>query len=335
MFRDEVTVRMKGGDGGPGCVSFLREKYRPKMGPDGGDGGKGGDVILEADENYNTLYHLIHIPRFVAENGQPGRGRNQSGRKGRDLVVKVPVGTIVRDADRGVLLKDLRRHGERIVVCRGGRGGRGNQHFATPTHQAPRRAEPGQPGEERRVRLELKMIADVGLVGLPNAGKSTLLSRVSAARPRIAEYPFTTLVPNLGILKSDDYRTLVVADLPGIIEGAHQGKGLGDRFLRHIERTRLIAHLVDVSPLALRPPVEAYRTVRRELESYSPVLAAKPEIIVATKIDVPGARENARALREALGEGKRVLEISAATGEGLRELVGELFRALPAGRGIE
>lgn len=335
MFRDEVTVRMKGGDGGAGCVSFLREKYRPKMGPDGGDGGKGGDVILEADENYNTLYHLIHIPRFVAQNGQPGRGRNQSGRKGRDLVVKVPVGTIVRDAERGVLLKDLSRHGERIVLCRGGKGGRGNQHFATPTHQAPRRAEPGRPGEERRVRLELKMIADVGLVGLPNAGKSTLLSRLSAARPKIADYPFTTLVPNLGILKGDDFRTLVVADLPGIIEGAREGKGLGDRFLRHIERTRLIVHLVDVSPLALRPPEEAYRTVRQELEGYSPVLAAKPEIVVATKVDVPGARENAEALRRSLGGRRRVLEISAATGEGLRELGGELFRALSPGHGIE
>jgi GTP-binding protein len=333
MFRDEIQLRMKAGDGGAGCVSFLREKFRPKMGPDGGDGGRGGDVLLVADENFNTLVHLIHTPRYVAQSGGPGRGKNCSGKSGRDLVVPVPVGTLVRDVDRGVLLKDLARHGDRVAVCRGGKGGRGNQHFATPTDQAPRRAEPGRPGEERRVRLELRMIADVGLVGLPNAGKSTLLARISAARPKIAGYPFTTLVPNLGIVRGADLRTLVAADLPGIIEGAHAGKGLGDRFLRHIERTRLVAHLVDVSDAALKPPLEAYRTVRKELESYSPALAAKPEIVVATKADLTGARANAAALRKKVPS--RVVEVSAATGRGLDGLVRELFRVLMGSDGIE
>jgi len=326
MFRDEIALRMKAGNGGDGHVSFMREKYRPKMGPDGGDGGKGGDVVLVADENHNTLYHLIHRPRYVAANGEPGGKKNCSGKKGHDLVILVPVGTLVRDVDRGALLKDLSRHGERLIVCRGGKGGRGNQHFATPTIQTPRRSEPGVPGEERHVRLELKMIADVGLVGLPNAGKSTLISRVSAARPKIADYPFTTLVPNLGIIRSGDFQTLVLADLPGIIEGAHQGKGLGDKFLKHVERTGLILHLVDVSPLALQPPLEAYRTIRKELESYSPALAAKHEIVVATKVDITGSKENADRLRKSL-KGKKVLEVSAATGKGLDALVGELFRA--------
>jgi GTP-binding protein len=332
MFRDEILLRMKAGDGGPGCVSFLREKFRPKMGPDGGDGGKGGDIILEADENYNTLYHLIHRPRYVAESGRSGGGRNCSGKKGQDLVVKVPVGTLARDVDRAALLKDLGRHGERVVLCKGGKGGRGNQHFATPTSQAPRRAEPGLPGEERKVRLELKMIADVGLVGLPNAGKSTLLARISAARPKVAGYPFTTLVPNLGIVKGGDYQTLVAADLPGLIEGAHRGRGLGDAFLKHVERTRVILHLVDVSPEALKPPLEAYRIIRRELESYSPALAAKPEIVAATKIDLPGGKENAEALHREAGS---VRPISAATGEGVATLVRELFRILSRGGGIE
>ncbi len=332
MFRDEILLRMKAGDGGRGCVSFLREKYRPKMGPDGGDGGKGGDVVLEADENFNTLYHLIHRPRYVAESGRPGSGRKCSGKNGRDLVVRVPVGTLARDVDRGALLKDLGRHGERVVVCRGGKGGRGNQHFATATRQTPRHAEPGRPGEERRVRLELKMIADVGLVGLPNAGKSTLLARISAARPKIAGYPFTTLVPSLGIVKGSDFRTLVAADLPGLIEGAHRGKGLGDTFLRHVERTRVILHLVDVSPEALKPAPEAYRIVRRELERYSPVLAAKPEVVAGTKVDLSGTREAVEALRRGAGP---VRPVSAATGEGLDALVRELFRILSGGDGIK
>ncbi|MBV8879020.1 MAG: GTPase ObgE [Planctomycetaceae bacterium] len=332
MFRDEAKIRIKAGDGGNGCVSFRREALVPRGGPDGGDGGRGGDVVLIADENYNTLYHLIHQPRFVAPSGGHGGGRNCSGKMGRDLEVKVPVGTLVRDLDKNVLLKDLARAGDRLIVCKGGRGGRGNQHFATSTNQAPRKAVPGGVGESRNIRLELKMIADVGLVGLPNAGKSTLISRISAARPKIADYPFTTIVPNLGIIRGKDYRDIVVADLPGIIEGAHEGKGLGDRFLKHVERTRVIVHLVDMTPEALKPALEAYRTIRTELESYSPVLAAKPEVVVATKMDATGADKNLKAFKKKV---KNVLEISAVTGKGLKELVRELFRASAPGDEVE
>jgi GTPase len=332
MFRDEAKIKIKAGDGGDGWVSFRREACVPRGGPDGGDGGKGGDVVFIADENYNTLYHLIHQPRFVAQSGEAGYKKNMSGKMGRDLVVRVPIGTLVRDVDKNVLLKDLSREGERLVVCKGGRGGRGNQNFATSTNQAPRNSVPGGKGEERTIRLELKMIADVGLVGLPNAGKSTLISRVSAARPKVANYPFTTIVPNLGIIRGKDYRDIVVADLPGIIEGAHEGKGLGDRFLKHIERTRVIVHLVDVSPEALKPPAEAYATIRKELESYSPVLAAKPEIVVATKMDTTGAKKGVASLKK---KSKKILEISAVTGEGLKGLIRELFRATAPGDGVE
>lgn len=335
MFRDEAKIRVKAGDGGAGCVSFRREACVPRGGPDGGDGGRGGDVVLVADENFNTLYHLIHQPRFVADSGERGRGRNMSGKMGHDLVVRVPVGTLIRDLDKNVLLKDLARNGDRIVVCKGGKGGLGNQHFATSTNQAPRTSVPGGQGEARNIRLELKMIADVGLVGLPNAGKSTLISRISAARPKVANYPFTTIVPNLGIIRGKDYRDIVVADLPGIIEGAHEGKGLGDRFLKHVERTRVIVHLVDASPEALEPPAKAYATIRKELESYSPVLAAKPEVVVATKMDATGAKKGVAALRKKVGKLGKVLEISAVTGEGLKDLVRELFRASAPGDGVE
>jgi GTP-binding protein len=333
MFRDEAKLKVKAGDGGNGCVSFRREACVPRGGPDGGDGGKGGDVILIADENYNTLYHLIHQPRFVAQPGERGGTRKCSGKMGRDLVVRVPVGTLVRDLDKNVLLKDLAQSGDQLVVCKGGGGGKGNQHFASSTNQAPRKSIPGGLGETRTIRLELKMIADVGLVGLPNAGKSTLISRISAARPKIADYPFTTIVPNLGIIRGKDYRDLVVADLPGIIEGAHEGKGLGDRFLKHVERTRLIVHLVDVSPEALKPPAEAYATIRKELESHSPVLAAKPEVVVATKLDATGAAKGVAALKKKTK--KKVLEISAVTGAGLKELIRELFKATAPGDGVE
>ena len=324
MFRDEVELTAKAGNGGRGAVSFYREKYMPKGGPDGGDGGKGGDVILIAEANLNSLFHLMRRPRFAAENGAPGSGKKCSGKGGRDLVVGVPVGTLVRDVDRKALLKDLSRAGDRLVLCRGGKGGRGNRRFATSTDQSPRRAEPGKPGVERRVRFELKMIADIGLVGLPNAGKSTLIARMSAARPKVAAYPFTTLVPNLGILSGGTYQTLVMADLPGIIEGAHKGKGLGGKFLRHIERTRLILHLVDCSPDADVEPLEAYRAIRAELESYSPALAAKPEVVVATKMDVTGAPKRANSLERKL----KAHAISAATGKGLKELARALFSAL-------
>lgn len=323
MFRDELKVQIKAGDGGNGCVSFWREKFVAKGGPDGGDGGKGGDVIFEADENYNTLAHLAKSPIYRAESGKPGSGQKCSGKAGRDLLIKLPPGTIIRDAASGAILKDLNKPGDRIVICKGGRGGKGNQHFATPTNQAPRKAIPGGKGEERKLRLELKMIADVGIIGLPNAGKSTLLSILSHARPKIAGYPFTTIVPSLGILQQSPMETLVIADLPGIIEGAHQGKGLGDQFLRHIERTRVLLHLVDVSPEALQPAAKAYRTVRKELESYSETLAGRPELVVANKVDVPGSKKIVKALEKECGA--EVLEISAATGKGLPPLVGRLF----------
>jgi GTP-binding protein len=330
MFRDEVSIRVKAGDGHPGFVAMLRLKYMPRGGPIGGDGGKGGDVIFQADENYNTLYHLIHQPYFRAEGGHSGDAKGCSGRNGRELVVSVPVGTIIRDARTGATLKDLEVHGQKVVICKGGKGGRGNRRFATPTRQTPRFAEPGEPGEERRLRLELKMIADVGLIGMPNAGKSTLLSRLSAARPRVAAYPFTTLIPSLGILKFDDVRTCVLADLPGLIEGAHEGKGLGDQFLRHIERTRILLHLVDAAPMAFKPPAEAYRIIRREISGFSPTLAGKPEVVVATKIDAVQGKPPLAALRKAVKKetGGEVLEISAATGTGLKALLRRLLEAL-------
>jgi GTP-binding protein len=335
MFRDEAKLKIKAGDGGNGWVSFRREALVPRGGPDGGDGGRGGDVILVADPNYNTLYHLIHQPRFVAPSGERGSARKCSGRMGRDMVVLVPVGTLVRDLDKNVLLKDLARAGDRLVVCKGGRGGRGNQHFASSTNQAPRKAVPGGIGEARTIKLELKMIADAGLVGLPNAGKSTLIGRLSAARPKVANYPFTTLIPSLGIIRGTDYRDIIIADLPGIIEGAHEGKGLGDRFLKHIERTRVIVHLVDMSPEALKPAVEAYATIRKELESYSPVLAAKPEVLVATKMDTTGSDKNLKEFKKKVKKVKKVLEISAVTGAGIKDLVRELFRASAPGDGVE
>jgi GTP-binding protein len=326
MFKDELTVRLKAGNGGNGVIAFIREPRKPKGGPAGGDGGKGGDIIVEADENYNTLYHLTHNTKWSAPNGMPGSGMNCSGKGGRDFVIKVPVGTIIRDLERRAVLKDLNRHGEKIILCRGGKGGRGNQHFATPTRQVPRYQEDGVPGEERHVRFELKMIADVGLVGMPNAGKSTLISRLSAARPKIANYPFTTIIPNLGFLKLDDITSCVIADLPGLIEGAHEGKGLGDLFLKHVERTRIVVHLVDVSPEAIKPPAEAYAIIRKEMESYSMTLGAKPELVVATKGDITGSKKGVTALKKACGQ--NVMEISAVTGKGLKELVQAIFARL-------
>jgi GTP-binding protein len=324
MFIDEVDIHVRAGHGGRGAVSFRREKFVPRGGPDGGDGGNGGDVVLVADGNLNTLFHLTHRRHWRADDGVPGRGKNCAGRNGRDCAIPVPPGTIVRDRDRGLVLKDLTKAGERFVAAAGGAGGRGNARFATPVIQAPRRAEPGRPGEERRLALELKLLADVGLVGLPNAGKSTLLRRISAARPKVAGYPFTTLHPHLGIVVGPGMRTLVAADLPGLIEGAHRGAGLGDRFLRHIERTAFIAHLVDLVPPEGPPPAEAYGVVRRELSAYSAALAAKPEIVVATKTDMPGAAEALRRLRRDLGV--PVLALSALTGEGVPRFVRELFQ---------
>ncbi len=321
MFIDEVKIRVKAGDGGNGCLAFHREKYVPKGGPSGGDGGRGGDVILVATESYNTLLHLRYNPEHKAERGRHGEGSKRTGRNGASVEVPVPVGTMVYDADTGEFLCDLTVPGQRFVAAKGGRGGRGNARFATPTHQTPLEHEPGFPGEEKRLRLELKLLADAGLVGFPNAGKSTLISRISAARPKVADYPFTTLEPHLGVVKTDDERSFVVADIPGLIEGAHEGHGLGTRFLRHIERTRLLVHLVDVSEATGRDPVADFDVIVNELASFSPELAAKPMLVVASKIDVAQDPERIRALAElARSRGLPFFEISSVTGQGIEQL---------------
>jgi GTP-binding protein len=326
MFVDEAEIAVKAGDGGKGSVSFRREKYAPKGGPDGGDGGRGGDVILVARAEVNTLMDLTHRREYRAGDGEPGRGTLKNGKDGRDLIMELPVGTLVHDADTERLLKDLNEPGMRVVIARSGRGGRGNTHFASSTNQTPRYAEEGGEGEHRRLRLELKLIADVGLVGMPNAGKSTLLSRLSAARPKIAPYPFTTKEPQLGIVAGPDYRRLVMADLPGLIEGAHRGVGLGDEFLRHIERTRIIVHMIDIAPLDGPSPADAYRIIRNELREYSQALFEKPELVVANKMDLTRARRNLNALHKKIGA--EVIPISAVTGHGLPKLVQEMFKKL-------
>ncbi|HZT33794.1 MAG TPA: GTPase ObgE [Bryobacteraceae bacterium] len=321
MFIDEVRILVKAGDGGNGCLAFRREKYVPRGGPSGGDGGRGGDVILVATEHQNTLLHLRYNPEHQGERGRHGEGSNRTGHDGRPVEVQVPVGTMVFDAETGERLYDFTKPGERWTAARGGRGGRGNARFATSTHQAPTEFELGRPGEERRLRLELKLLADVGLVGFPNAGKSTLISRISAARPKIADYPFTTIEPHLGVVTVDNYRSFVVADIPGLIEGAHLGHGLGIQFLRHIERTRLLAHLVDVSEASGRDPVSDFETVMRELASFSEDLAAKPMLVVATKMDAAQDPKRVAALRKLAKKRKLpFLEISSVTGQGLDEL---------------
>jgi GTP-binding protein len=321
MFIDEARILVKAGDGGNGCLAFRREKYVPRGGPSGGDGGRGGDVVLVSTEHQNTLLQFRFNPEHKAERGRHGEGSNRTGAEGRGLDVQVPVGTVVYDDSTGERLYDFTQPGERFTVARGGKGGKGNARFATATHQAPTEHEPGRPGEEKRLRLELKLLADVGLVGFPNAGKSTLISRISAARPKIADYPFTTLEPNLGVVRFDDFRSFVVADIPGLIEGAHLGHGLGIQFLRHIERTRLLAHLVDVSDSSGRDPVHDFETVMEELASFSPDLAQKPMILVATKMDAaqdPGRVERLRSL--AAERGLPCFEISSVTGQGIDAL---------------
>jgi GTP-binding protein len=325
-FVDEAEIYVKAGDGGDGAVSFRREKYVPKGGPNGGDGGDGGDVVMVADENLGTLLDLVSKSQYRAPDGRPGGSKNKTGASGRDVVIRVPVGTIVRDRDTGLTLKDFQESGQSIVVARHGRGGRGNARFATSVNQAPVEFEEGTPGEERNLTLELKLIADVGIIGKPNAGKSTLLSRISAAHPRIASYPFTTLQPHLGIVDTESYQRFTVADLPGLIEGAHDGKGLGDEFLRHIERTRMLVHMVDAAPVDGSDPVEAYHAVREELRLYSGKLAEQREIVAANKMDLEGARDGFERLREALEV--EVLPISAVTGEGIRRLVGRMIEVL-------
>lgn len=330
MFIDEVKIYVKAGDGGNGCLAFRREKFVPRGGPSGGDGGRGGDVVMVASQHHNTLLHFRFNPEHKAERGRHGEGSNRTGREGRDVQLPVPVGTVVYDANSGELLHDFTQPGDRFIVARGGRGGRGNARFATSTHQAPTEHEPGRPGEERNLRLELKLLADVGLVGFPNAGKSTLISRISAARPKIADYPFTTLEPNLGVV-SYDGRTFVVADIPGLIEGAHEGHGLGIQFLRHVERTRLLAHLVDVSEMSGRDPAHDYDAIMVELAAYSEELASKPMILVATKLDVAQDPSRIDAVRRKAREaGLPLYEISAVTGAGLDALIAAMASYLPA-----
>jgi GTPase len=328
MFIDEVKIRVKAGDGGNGCLAFRREKYVPRGGPSGGDGGRGGDITMVASTHYNTLLHLRFNPEHTAQRGRHGEGSNRTGKEGESIELPVPVGTIVYDADTGEVLHDFTAAGDRFLVARGGRGGRGNQHFATPTHQAPTEHEPGKPGDAKHLRLELKLLADVGLVGFPNAGKSTLISRISAAHPKIADYPFTTLEPNLGVVSVDD-RTFVVADIPGLIEGAHLGHGLGIQFLRHIERTRLLVHLVDVSEASGRDPVEDFGVVMTELASFREDLAVKPMFVVASKIDVAQDPERVGRLRAlAADNGLPFYEISSVTGQGIEGLKYEMAQFL-------
>jgi GTPase len=341
MFVDEAKIYVKAGDGGNGCMAFRREKFVPRGGPSGGDGGAGGSIILEATQHDNTLLRYRFNREFRADRGRHGEGSNRTGHSGADMILTVPAGTVVIDEESSERLADLTRPGERVTVARGGRGGRGNQHFAKPWHQAPRESEEGQPGEERHLRLELRLLADVGLVGFPNAGKSTLISRISAARPKIADYPFTTLEPHLGVVSAELAgneasgahrnlgRTFVVADLPGLIEGANQGVGLGTRFLRHIERTRLLAHLVDTSDASGRDPVRDFEIICGELAAFSESLAAKPMIVVATKLDATTDRSRLEKLRQHCVERKLdFYAISSATGEGIADLVRGMADAL-------
>lgn len=320
-FVDEARIEVFGGHGGAGCVSFLREKYKAKGGPNGGNGGDGGDVVLVADPNLTSLLDFKYQPRLVAARGEHGRGKQQHGQRGADAVARVPVGTLVRDADTGELIADLTTPGERLVVARGGRGGKGNEHFKSSTNQAPRYAQPGLPGEQFRLVLELQLVADVGLLGFPNVGKSTFISRVSAARPRIADFPFTTLVPNLGVVRVDDERTFVLADIPGLIEGAHAGQGLGDRFLRHVSRTAVLLHLLDASGMSGRDPERDYDIINRELALFDPAVAAKPQIVAANKCDAAPPGFVAELQARFAARGITLHAISAVTGDGVPEVV--------------
>lgn len=318
MFVDRATLYVKAGMGGNGCMSFRREKYAPRGGPNGGDGGRGGDVIIRAESGLTNLAHLSHQRHWKAEQGEHGEGSDRFGRGASDLVIAAAVGTLIRDRDRENLLGDLRAEGEQIIVARGGRGGHGNTFYKSSTNRAPRQHEKGFPGEERWITLELKVIADVGLIGLPNAGKSTLLSRISRAHPEIADYPFTTKFPNLGTVITPD-RSLVVADIPGLIEGAHLGHGLGHEFLRHVERTSLLVHLVEARPLDGSTPLQNYLAIRNELAQYSAALAERPELVVLSKTDVLGSVDESSALAESLG--REVLAISSVTGQGVPKLL--------------
>ena len=326
-FIDEVFITVQSGDGGRGCVSFRREKFVPRGGPDGGDGGKGGDVILKSTSHRRTLYPFRFKRQFKAKNGAPGQGKQKTGKSGPDLIIEIPPGTLVRDADTHELLKDFKRSGEAFVVARGGRGGQGNTRFKTSTNRAPRFAQDGESGQILKLHLELKLLADVGLIGLPNAGKSTLISVISSATPKIADYPFTTLTPNLGVVQPENGESFVVADIPGLIEGAHQGAGLGIRFLRHIERTRILIHLVDAAAIDVNDPMKAYRAINREIGLYSRELSKRPQVVVLNKLDLPEAQTAAEAFKAAAGD-IDVLLISAVTGKGTRALKSRLAEIL-------
>lgn len=331
MFIDEARIVVRAGDGGHGCIAFRREKFVPRGGPSGGDGGKGGDIVLVSDTHENTLLAFRYRKLFKADRGRHGEGSNRHGRSGSDRIIRVPVGTLVYDDETGALLQDFDRADERWLAARGGRGGRGNAHFASSVNRAPKRAEDGAAGEEKALRLELKLLADVGLVGFPNAGKSTLISSISAAHPKIADYPFTTLEPSLGVVAADDFRTFVVADIPGLIEGAHQGHGLGLQFLRHIERTRLLIYLIDVSVGESSDPVEQLRILRDELAQHDPMLSKKPFIVAASKMDSADAHR-VEALAQWCGQrNAQFVRISSITGEGLDTLKRTVVQMLAAG----
>ncbi len=332
-FVDEAQIEVLGGHGGAGCMSFLREKYKAKGGPNGGNGGNGGNVLLTSDASMTSLLDFKYQPRLTAERGEHGRGKEQHGHTGADAVARVPVGTIVRDADSGEAIADLTAAGMTLIIAHGGRGGKGNAYFKTATNQAPRKTQPGLPGEERRLRLELQLVADVGLLGFPNVGKSTFISRVSAARPRIADFPFTTLVPNLGVVRLDDERSFVLADIPGLIEGAHEGHGLGHRFLRHVSRNSLLLHLLDASGMTGRDPEHDYDVINRELALFDPALSAKPQLVAVNKIDAaPEGFVDALRARFA-ARGIVLHAVSAVTGTGVRELLDLLAMQVRTARG--
>jgi GTP-binding protein len=322
QFVDYVKIHVKAGDGGRGCVSFRREKYVPRGGPDGGDGGRGGHVIFRATDELNTLLDLRYQRMYRAQRGQHGMGKKMHGKNGEDLIIPVPVGTVIKDADSEKLIIDLDREEKEVIIAKGGKGGLGNAHFATPVKQAPRFAQPGEKGEEKLLVLELKLLADVGLIGLPNAGKSTLLSVISSAKPKIADYPFTTLTPILGVVKLEDFRSFVAADIPGLIEGAHKGIGLGYQFLRHVERTSILLHLIDISETSGGDPVENLEKINRELELYSPELIRKPQIVVGTKLDSAGNKEKLDRLEQYCKIKKaEFFPVSAVTGNGITKLL--------------
>ena len=326
-FIDEAIITAQSGDGGKGCVSFRREKFIPRGGPDGGDGGKGGDIILSTTSRKRTLYHFKYQKHFKAENGAHGQGKQKTGKNGRNLTIELPPGTLVIDADTGHLIKDLVDTDETFVILKGGRGGQGNTKFKTSTHQTPRFAQPGEPGETRTLKFELKLLADVGIIGLPNAGKSTLISAISSARPKIANYPFTTLVPSLGVVQTGWSEPFVVADIPGLIKGAHHGTGLGIKFLRHIERTRILVHLIDASSIDPDNPLDQYHSINQELAMYDEKLVKKPQIVVLNKLDLSGVQKAADIFQSAVID-KKVVFISALTGQGLEELKSQIVQLL-------